>query len=123
MIQFEKTVVCRRQNIRPQYGQMLILIVFPYKMFFRCNLYLFKDRHLNASLAVVALCLAAMFSQVSAQDTGDDGGDAVAIFNQGQDAHEKGDLKGAVELYQKALKITPEFPEAELQLGNAFLGL
>lgn len=49
--------------------------------------------------------------------------DAVAIFNQGQDAHEKGDLKGAVEFYQKALKIIPEFPEAEYQLGAAYLAL
>jgi len=49
--------------------------------------------------------------------------DAVAIFNQGQDAHEKGDLKTAIELYQKALKIIPEFPEAEYQLGIAYLAL
>lgn len=49
--------------------------------------------------------------------------DAVAVFNQGQDAHEKGDLKTAIELYQKALKIIPEFPEAEYQLGIAYLAL
>jgi len=49
--------------------------------------------------------------------------DAVAVFNQGQDAHEKGDLKSAIELYQKALKIIPEFPEAEFQMGNAYLAL
>ena len=49
--------------------------------------------------------------------------DAVALFNQGQDAHEKGDLKTAIELYQKALKIIPEFPEAEYQLGVAYLAL
>ncbi len=49
--------------------------------------------------------------------------DAVAVFNQGQDAHEKGDLKGAIELYRKALKIIPEFPEAEYQLGVAYLAL
>ena len=52
-----------------------------------------------------------------------DSDDAVAVFNQGQDAHEKGDLKGAIELYQKALKIIPEFPEAEYQLGIAYLAL
>jgi tetratricopeptide (TPR) repeat protein len=49
--------------------------------------------------------------------------DAVAVFNQGQDAHEKGDLKAAIELYRKALKIIPEFPEAEYQLGIAYLAL
>lgn len=49
--------------------------------------------------------------------------DAVAVFNQGQDAHEKGDLKSAIEFYKKALNIIPEFPEAEYQLGIAFLAL
>ena len=57
-----------------------------------------------------------------AQETGESD-DAVAIFNQGQDAHEKGDLKTAIELYRKALKIIPEFPEAEYQLGIAYLAL
>jgi len=55
--------------------------------------------------------------EAQTQSGGDD--DAVAIFNQGQDAHEKGDLRAAIELYQKAIKAMPEFPEAELQLGNA----
>ncbi len=49
--------------------------------------------------------------------------DAVAVFNQGQDAHEKGDLKTAIGLYQKALQIIPEFPEAEYQMGTAYLAL
>src|SRR5688572_19667155 len=49
--------------------------------------------------------------------------DAIAVFNQGQDAHAKGDLKTAIALYQKALKIIPEFPEAEYQLGTAYLAL
>lgn len=48
---------------------------------------------------------------------------AVAFFNKGQDAHEKGDLESAVELYQKALAVLPEFPEAEVQKGNALLSL
>jgi tetratricopeptide (TPR) repeat protein len=58
----------------------------------------------------------------AAQDTSEPD-DAVAVFNQGQDAHEKGDLKTAVELYRKALKIIPDFPEAEYQLGTAYLAL
>ena len=60
--------------------------------------------------------------QAFAQETSESD-DAVAIFNQGQDAHEKGDLKTAIELYQKALKIIPEFPEAEYQLGVAYLSM
>lgn len=49
--------------------------------------------------------------------------DAVAIFNQGQDLHEKGDLAGAIKLYEQALKIIPEFPEAAYQRGLAELAL
>lgn len=45
--------------------------------------------------------------------------DPVQLFNQGQDAHEKGDFNAALKLYEEALKIAPEFPEAEFQRGNA----
>ncbi len=55
--------------------------------------------------------------------TGGSGGDAVAVFNQAQDLHEKGDLAGAVALYEKALTIEPAFPEAEYQRGVAQLAL
>lgn len=60
-----------------------------------------------------------------AQDQADDenAGEAIALFNKGQDAHERGELVAAIEFYDKALKIIPEFPEAELQRGNAFLSL
>ena len=49
--------------------------------------------------------------------------DAVAVFNQAQDLHEKGDLTAAVKLYARALEIEPQFPEAEYQSGVAELGL
>ncbi len=49
--------------------------------------------------------------------------DPVAIFNLGQEAHEKGNFPAAIKLYEEALKIAPEFPEAEYQKGNAFLSL
>ena len=48
---------------------------------------------------------------------------AVDFFNKGQDAHEKGDLAAAVKLYESALEILPEFPEAELQRGSALVTL
>lgn len=48
---------------------------------------------------------------------------AVDLFNAGQDAHEKGDLATALKSYEKALELMPEFPEAELQRGNALLAL
>ncbi len=49
--------------------------------------------------------------------------DPVGIFNAAQDLHERGDLKGAVSLYERAIATLPEFPEAEYQLGMAFLAL
>ncbi len=47
------------------------------------------------------------------------GSDPVVLFNAAQDLHEKGDLRGAVELYRRAIDLAKEFPEADLQLGNA----
>lgn len=62
---------------------------------------------------------------ISQDDPAEDDNTTLAIeaFNTGQDHHEKGELKEALELYKKALKLMPEFPEAELQLGSAHLSL
>lgn len=49
--------------------------------------------------------------------------EAVASFNKGQDAHEKGDFQTALKFYDEAVKLAPEFPEAEFQRGNALLSL
>ena len=78
----------------------------------------------SASLSLLLIPLLALFlcGTVNAQDDGKEG-EAIALFNKGQDAHEKGDLKTAIDLYEKALKIIPEFPEAELQRGSALLSL
>ncbi len=71
--------------------------------------------------------LAFMFAFVSfaaAQENGPaepDTAAAIAYFNEGQDAHEKGDLDGAIALYKQALAAFKEFPEAEYQLGSALL--
>ena len=66
-------------------------------------------------LALASIC----FSQD--EESSSDG--AVAFFNQGQDVHEKGELDTAIVLYEKALEILPEFPEAEYQRGIAYLSL
>lgn len=49
--------------------------------------------------------------------------EAVAAFNQAQDLHEKGDLAGAISLYDRSLEILPEFPEALYQRASAQLAL
>ena len=77
-------------------------------------------------IGTFVLCVAALAMfltlAVSAQVVDADD-DAVAIFNQAQEIHEKGDLAGAIALYDKALKILPEFPEAEYQRATALLAL
>ena len=49
--------------------------------------------------------------------------DPLTLFNQGQDAHEKGNLNTALKFYDEAIKLAPEFPEAEYQRGNALNSL
>jgi tetratricopeptide (TPR) repeat protein len=49
--------------------------------------------------------------------------DPVSFYNKGQDAHERGDFTEAIKFYDQALKLVPEFPEAEFQKGSAFVSL
>lgn len=60
---------------------------------------------------------------------GDSGADPVKLFEQGQNAHAQADLikdaveknekyKRALEYYDEAIKVRPEFPEAEFQRAN-----
>jgi Tfp pilus assembly protein PilF len=83
-----------------------------------------KVLRLGFMTLLIALSVATLSSEVSCQEGDEDkSAEAVALFNQGQDAHEKGDLRTAIETYEKALKIIPDFPEAELQRGNAYNSL
>ncbi|MBC7901182.1 MAG: tetratricopeptide repeat protein [Saprospiraceae bacterium] len=74
-------------------------------------------------LFFTAMLLLTTASEWFGQEGSDEADQAVTLFNDGQNAHEKGDLPAAIKLYQKALETIPKFPEAELQLGNAFLTL
>ncbi|MDQ6785416.1 MAG: tetratricopeptide repeat protein, partial [Acidobacteriota bacterium] len=67
-----------------------------------------------------AVCLLSFNASAQEDETQKD---PVQIFNQGQDAHEKGDYKTALKFYDEALKLAPEFPEAVFQRGNALLSL
>ena len=87
---------------------------------------------LSSSSTIRGIAIAAVFVSfvigiapgwAHAQDEDASAESAVAEFNKAQDAHEKGDLQAALVLYKKALEIMPEFPEAELQRGNALLTL
>lgn len=52
-----------------------------------------------------------------------DADDPLLLFNQGQDAHEKGNFQAALKFYDQAIKLASEFPEAEFQRGNALNSL
>ncbi|MCC6329571.1 MAG: tetratricopeptide repeat protein [Acidobacteria bacterium] len=73
-----------------------------------------------SAILVMMLLLAA---HAGAQGEPDQAADGVALFQKAQDLHEKGDLKAAIELYEKAIAAMGEFPEAEYQRGHALLAL
>jgi tetratricopeptide (TPR) repeat protein len=73
-------------------------------------------------LLIFVLIGAAGASIVTAQSD-DKAQQAIELFNKGQDAHEKGDVGAAVKLYEGAIEILPEFPEAQLQRGSALVTL
>ncbi len=54
---------------------------------------------------------------------GDNATDPVRLFERGQSAHARGELEKAIGFYEQALKVKPEFPEAEFQRGNALASL
>lgn len=88
-----------------------------YKLNFLCR------NFLPFALPIV-LTLAFSVAAVAQEDDEDDAQtQAIAVFNRGQDAHEKGDLTAAIKLYDEAIKLAPEFPEAEFQRANASLAL
>lgn len=78
--------------------------------------------HALILLAFALLCASITHAQTASDDPEEED-DSIQLFHQGQDAHEAGDLKLALELYERALKVRPDFPEAEYQRANAYVGL
>lgn len=72
-----------------------------------------------------ALLLAGSALRAAAQDDpfGDSAADPIRLFERGQSAHAHGELEKALAFYEQALKVKPEFPEAEFQRGNALASL
>jgi len=73
------------------------------------------------TLLLVAFCCLPVPAQTD--DPTDGETDPVRLFERGQNAHAKGDLPRALALYEGALKLRPEFPEAEYQRGMALVAL
>lgn len=73
------------------------------------------------TLLFVALCF--QLAPAQTEDPTDGETDPVKLFERGQNAHAKGDLPRALALYEGALKLRPEFPEAEYQRGVVLMAL
>ncbi|MGI8470161.1 MAG: tetratricopeptide repeat protein [Pyrinomonadaceae bacterium] len=80
-----------------------------------------NKQFLPAVFAVILIFVCAL--PLIAQNETQPADDPVKLFNQGQDAHEKGDFQTAIKFYDEALKANPAFPEAEYQRGAAFVSL
>ena len=78
-------------------------------------------RFLLIATALVVLCAGA--SAQTVETFGDDATDPVRLFERGQGAHARGELEKAIGFYEQALKVRPEFPEAEFQRGAALASL
>ena len=78
-------------------------------------------RLLLASTTLILLCAGALAQTEEA--FGDSATDPVRLFERGQSAHARGELEKAIGFYEQALKVKPEFPEAEFQRGNALASL
>lgn len=86
---------------------------------------LFSPSQLLAFATALLLALGCTTStRAQSEDSfGDAAADPVKLFERGQNAHARGDLVKALEFYDEAIKVRPEFPEAEFQRGNLLMAL
>lgn len=80
---------------------------------------------LDAAYAVALLLVFFSCSATPAQNddlTGNEA-DPARLFTRGQDAHARGELRTALRLYEEAIKLHPELPEAEYQRASVLLAL
>jgi tetratricopeptide (TPR) repeat protein len=74
-------------------------------------------------IALLFVCLSPRVSAQTEEAFGDNATDPVRLFERGQGAHGRGEFEKAIGFYEQALKVRPEFPEAEFQRGNALASL
>ena len=85
--------------------------------------FLFTRKQILNAMVVLAILLSCSSTQAQTDDFGDSAADPVKLFERGQSAHARGELDKALEFYEQAIKVRPEFPEAEFQRGNALVSL
>lgn len=74
-------------------------------------------------ILLLALSAAAPVRAQTEEAFGDDATDPVRLFERGQAAHARGEIERALGFYEQALKVRPEFPEAQFQRGAALAAL
>ncbi|MBV8856715.1 MAG: tetratricopeptide repeat protein [Acidobacteria bacterium] len=83
-----------------------------------------RERRLVAALACALLLVCAHGAAAQERDEFDETAtDPVKLFNRGQEAHAKKDYERALELYEEALQVKPDFAEAEFQKAAALVAL
>ncbi len=78
------------------------------------------------SISLLVVCCASLGVAQTDDALGDGAADPVKLFEQAQTAHARGDmisLVRALAYYEEAIKVKPEFPEAEFQRGNVLVSL
>ncbi|HEX8189325.1 MAG TPA: tetratricopeptide repeat protein [Pyrinomonadaceae bacterium] len=82
----------------------------------------FRHRRLVVALAFVLVCAHGANAQ-DRDEFDETAADPVKLFNRGQDAHAKKEYERALELYEEALQVRPEFAEVEFQKAAALVAL
>src|SRR5512145_3297188 len=77
----------------------------------------------SALFLLLSLSLAHQSHAQTDDPFGDSAADPVKLFERGQNAHARGEFEKALQFYEQALKVRPEFPEAEFQKGGALVSL
>lgn len=84
----------------------------------------FWNKLLPTAICILLLAFCAAPSTAQTEEAfGDDATDPIRLFERGQSAHARGELERALGFYEQALKVRPEFPEAQFQRGNALASL
>src|SRR5437764_5672303 len=78
-----------------------------------------QRRWILRTIALALLCTCSTIG--NSQTSSIDEQDPVKLFERGQDAHAKSDYQKAIEFYDEAIRLKPEFPEAEFQRAMALL--
>jgi len=84
----------------------------------------FRSRALFVTCLAISFACSAKSSSAQIEDSlGDNAADPVRVFERAQNAHAHGEIDKALLLYEEALKLRPEFPEAEFQRATVLVSL